>query len=333
MAIEARLRVRRYDPESGGEPYYQEYETSVPEWGTVLDALIQIREAQDGTLTLRCSCRSAICGSCAMKVNGESALACKTKLVDIAPDGETVTVEPMGNQPIVRDLVVDMQPFWDKVNAVQPYLQPDGPPESGREYLAPNDAMQHLSGVMNCIMCGACVSECTVLEVDDKFLGPAALAKAYRFAADPRDDKTQERLVDLFDMDGGMWDCTHCFECVQVCPKGVEPMERIVKLREMAMDAGLKDHNGVRHSKAFSDSVEHSGWLDESQLAVKSFKLTSVKDQVGNMPVALRMLMAGKMPNPIHRPISSVREVRRVFDETEQQHQQQIAESTSQKEA
>ena len=95
----------------------------------------------------------------------------------------------------------------------------------------------------------------------------------------------------------------------------------------------MQDHNGVRHSKAFSDSVEHSGWLDETQLAVNSFKLTSVKDQLGNMPVALRMLMAGKMPNPIHRPISSVREVRRVFDETEQQHQQQIAESTSQKEA
>ena len=313
--MQTRLRVRRADPDSGIAPHYDEYAAEVPEWSTVLDALIQVREEQDGTLALRCSCRSAICGSCAMRVNGEAGLACKTKLAEVASDGEAVTVEPMGNMPVVRDLVVDMQPFWDKVRAVHPFLQPDGPPPSGREYIAPDETMQHLTGVMNCIMCGACVSDCTVLEVDDKFLGPAALAKAYRFAADPRDDQTEERLTALFNLDGGMWDCTHCLACVQVCPKDVAPMDRILKLREMAMDAGLEDHNGVRHSDSFAHSVEHAGRLDENRLAAESFGLTNLRAQLENIPVALRMLLSGKLPNPIHRPIPKADEVKRLFHE------------------
>src|SRR3990170_4280948 len=118
--MEVNLRVRRYDPEAGGEAYYQTYEVESPEYATVLDSLLQVRDYVDGSLSLRCSCRSAICGSCAMRINGQARLACKIKVVSLAPDGEEIVVEPMGNMPVVKDLVVDMQPFWEKVQAVKP---------------------------------------------------------------------------------------------------------------------------------------------------------------------------------------------------------------------
>ena len=132
-----------------------------------------------------------------MRINGRACLACNTRVTDALPaDGGPIVVEPAGNMDVIKDLVVDFAPFWSKVMAVEPWLQPDGP-EPEAEYIAPNEAMLHLAGVMDCIMCGACVSDCTVLEVDSNFLGPAALAKAYRFVVDPRDDADSSRLAKL----------------------------------------------------------------------------------------------------------------------------------------
>ena len=177
--MQVKLNVRRYDPESTKTvAHFQEYQMEMDDSSTILDALIQIREDVDGTLSLRCSCRSAICGSCAMRVNGEAGLACNTKIIDMLPkDGSAITVEPAGNLPVIKDLVVDFQPFWKNVKAVEPWLQPEGE-EPETEYLAPDEDMLHLAGVVSCILCGACVSDCTVLEVDENFLGPAALAKS-----------------------------------------------------------------------------------------------------------------------------------------------------------
>ena len=232
------LTVKRYDPERARDKSYdQDYLLDVPDHFTVLDALIKIREEVDESLAVRCSCRAAICGSCAMRVNGRAGLGCKTRLLSNADDNGVVRVEPMGNQPVVKDLVVDMSVFWGKIRAVKPYLQPEGPEPEG-EYVASNDSMLKLLQTMGCIMCGACVSDCTVLEVNQDFLGPAALAKSYRFVGDPRDDATNQRFAEL-DEAGGMWDCTRCFECVQACPKGVAPMDQIMKLREEAAAAGF----------------------------------------------------------------------------------------------
>jgi len=293
--MQVKLKVRRFDPEKGTSPYYQEYELDVPDYFTVLDALIQVREDVDETLALRCSCRSAICGSCAMRINGHAALACKTKVVTAAPHGEEILVEPVGNMPVIKDLVADMQPFWDKIRAIQPWLQPSGPPPE-REYIVPNEHMLELVHVTNCIMCGACVSDCTVLEVDKNFLGPAALAKAYRFVGDPRDSMTKERLEELGKY-SGIWDCTHCFECVEVCPKGVAPMDWIMAMREKAMEAGFTDNSGSRHSKAFAESVGHSGWLNEFTLLQKSVGW-NLKELVRLLPGGLRMLFRRKTPSP-----------------------------------
>ena len=190
--MQAKIRVRRYDPESSEQPHLQEYDVDVPEHFSVLDALVKVREEIDPSLALRCSCRAAICGSCAMRVNDRARLACNTRLTSVVDEGGEVRVEPMGNQRVVKDLVIDLQLFWGKVRAVEPYLQPDREPEE--EFIASNESMLNLLTPMGCIMCGACVSDCTALEVDQNFLGPAALAKSYRFVADPRDDQGKQRL-------------------------------------------------------------------------------------------------------------------------------------------
>ncbi|MFB3119119.1 MAG: succinate dehydrogenase/fumarate reductase iron-sulfur subunit, partial [Stenotrophomonas maltophilia] len=260
--MDVKVNIKRYDSDADAPAsYWQEFSLAVPETATVLDALIQIREEMDGTLSLRCSCRSAICGSCAMRVNGHAVLACKTRASESLNSEGVVTVEPAGNMPVVKDLVVDFDTFWDKIRAVEPYLQPQGTEPEG-EYIASNESMLHLSSVTACIMCGACVSDCTVLEVDPTFLGPAALAKAYRFTADPRDGDAagvSQRRLEQLGLPSGMWDCTRCYECVQVCPKGVAPMDRIMALREQAISLGLGNNNGARHAEAFTESVAHSG--------------------------------------------------------------------------
>ena len=318
--MDVTVRIRRYDPEAGNpESYWQDFPLTLDDSATVLDALIKIREEQDGTLSLRCSCRSSICGSCAMRINGHAALACKTQASKAIDDGNTIVIEPAGVMPVIKDLVVDFDLFWDKIREVEPYLQPQGEEPEG-EYIASNESMRQLSLVTGCIMCGACVSDCTVLEVDPTFLGPAALAKAYRFTADPRDGDadgvSKERLEKLVEATG-MWDCTRCGECVTACPKGVDPMGRIMALRDQAMEAGLNNSNGARHAEAFTEIVGHSGWLNEALLPVKSVGITNIPGLMSFVPVGLRALTHGKMPPLIHHNIENVKNVRNLVKKLE----------------
>ena len=314
------LHVKRFNPEGGDpQPHYQDYSLEVEEHFTILDSLIKVREEMDETLALRCSCRASICGSCAMRVNGHARLACKTKLLSVMGPEGALRIEPAGNLPVVKDLVVDMEPFWDKVQAVQPWLQPQGPEPEG-EYIAPNADMLHLTGVMGCIMCGACVSDCTVLEVDSSFLGPAALAKAYRFVADPRDDADQTRLTQ-YNQAGGVWDCTRCYECVQVCPKGVAPMERIMALRDRAMEAGVPKTYGSRHAEAFTQLVGRNGRLDELRLPLKTFGFFNVPKLLGLLPVGIRAGYKRKVPPILPHRIPGIQEFRRMFQRAKEQDQ------------
>ena len=298
--MQANLTVRRYDPDaSPPRNWDQDYSLEVLDSFTVLDALIQIREEVDGTLTLRAApAAPRYAGSCGMRVNGRARLACKTRIAELAPNGERLLIEPMGNQPVIKDLVVDLDTFFEQIRRVDPYLQPDSIPEEG-EFIASGDSMTNLLGVMNCIMCGACVSDCTVLEVDDRFIGPAALAKAYRFAGDPRDDQTGERLTKLNDEHGGIWDCTRCFQCVEVCPKDVAPMDRIMELRDMAIEAGNRNTSGYRHTESFVNSVRRHGRVDETRLAAwtASAGLTCPGSSK-EAPVAINALLKGKLPSP-----------------------------------
>ena len=309
--MEVKLKVKRFDPEGTAESGYHDYSVDMPANSTVLDSLIEVREYHDSTLALRCSCRSAICGSCNMRINGRARLACKTQVGTLAEEGDTITVEPAGNMPVIKDLVVDMAPFWDKVRAVKPWLQPAGPPPE-REYLVPNEAMAALGEVMNCIMCGACVSDCTSLEVDKTFLGPAALAKAWRFVGDPRDAQDMARLRE-YSEPSGIWDCTRCNMCVNVCPKDVKPMDQILKLRAEAVHAGIKNNNGSRHTLAFVELVGANGRLDEFRLPVFTEGKLNIIGQLSYLPSAPRMVRAGKMPPVFPHKISGIKHVKRIF--------------------
>ena len=289
------LKVKRANPgEAGSQPHFQEYSLDIHPDSTVLDALIQVREEIDGTLALRCSCRASICGSCGMRVNGRAKLVCKTRVESLAPNGEQLVIEPLGNHKVVKDLVVTLDTFFDQIKRVEPYLKPDSVPEQG-EFLAPNEAMTKILTAMNCIMCGCCVSECTVLEVDSNFIGPAALAKAWRFTEDPRDGQREERLKTLNNEDGGIWDCTRCMQCVEVCPKDVAPMDRIMELRDAAIEAGNTNTSGYRHTESFYKSVKKHGRLDEARLALDSAGWTNIPRLLDLAPIGIKVMLKGKM--------------------------------------
>ena len=267
------LKLRRYSPETGEAAYWEEFTIDLDGHRSVLDGILQAKDRQDGSIGIRCSCRAAICGSCGVRINGKPALACHTHLDEAArtahgmgwnaaDEGKekpvVITVEPMGNMPVIKDLIVDMDAVhWKKIQRVTPWLLPEGdPPE--REYIVPMESMIDVTQSMACIQCGACVSDCLSMEVDPLFIGPAALAKAYRFVGDPRDGQHQERLKDLAEDPHGIYDCTHCFNCIEACPKGVAPMSQIMRLRRIAgADHEIDDrNNGHRHEMAFVKNIE-----------------------------------------------------------------------------
>jgi succinate dehydrogenase / fumarate reductase iron-sulfur subunit len=320
------LRVRRYDPESGQPPYWADYLVDLEEHKSVLDAILAVRDREDGSLAIRCSCQAAICGSCGVRINGQAKLACNTKLMDAAARAkdEGITVEPMGNMPVLKDLIVNMDAVhWKKVQRVVPWLMPEGdPPE--REYVVAPETMIDVTQSMACIHCGACVSDCLSMEVDPLFIGPAALAKAYRFVGDPRDARTEERLTDLARDPHGIYDCTHCFNCVQVCPKGVAPMDQIMRLRSRARERDITDaNNGRRHADAFTNIIRKKGLNDERKLLQDSFGVLRPQGQVQllrALPTGLRGFARGKISPKValfHEKLEGMENVRRIYDHAE----------------
>jgi succinate dehydrogenase / fumarate reductase iron-sulfur subunit len=330
------LRIRRYDPESGAPPSWQDFGVDLEGHRSVLDGILQIKDRQDGSLGIRCSCQAAICGSCGVRVNGQARLACNTKLRDVgganagdAGDGP-IEVEPMGNMPVLKDLIVNMDAVhWKKVQRVVPWLLPPGdPPE--REYVVPPETMIDVTQSMACIHCGACVSDCLSMEVDPLFIGPAALAKAYRFVGDPRDARTKERIEDLANDPHGIYDCTHCFQCIEVCPKGVAPMDQIMRLRRRAVrDFDITDqNNGRRHEEAFTTIVRKKGLLDERKLLQDSFGVLRPQGQLQllrSLPTGLRGFARGKISPKValfHEKLEGLENVQRIYDHAEDHHEE-----------
>jgi succinate dehydrogenase / fumarate reductase, iron-sulfur subunit len=329
------IRVRRYDPESGEAPYWAEHTVELEPHRSVLEAILQARDRFDGSIGIRCSCRQAICGSCGVRINGEPALACHTHL-DAARDragGGVIEIEPMGNMPVLKDLIVDMDAVhWKKIQRVTPWLIAKQPvPE--REYLVPKEAMVDVTQTMACIQCGACVSDCLAMEVDPGFVGPAALAKSYRFVGDPRDEEQRARLLDLAQDPQGLFDCTHCFKCVEACPKDVNPMGQIMRLRRIATaDQHIVDrNNGERHEAAFATLIRDNGLLWEAELLPRSyggnswfakFAPASAKELLSSLPAIVKALLRRKVTpagalKPHRIPPEDLRAVQSIYEKVE----------------
>jgi succinate dehydrogenase / fumarate reductase iron-sulfur subunit len=305
------LKIWRYSRETGDREL-REYEIDAPEEATLLDCLDIVKDRHDGTLAYRKSCRMMICGSCGMRMDGAAVLACQTRIYDVVKEGHVPVISAMGNLPIVKDLVVDMGPFWAKFRAVNPYLQPGyEEPPGGREYLISQQRMNVVHKEALCINCGCCVSECNAMESDPEFLGPQALAKAFRFVGDPRDGRKIERLEDLND-EHGIWECTRCYFCNERCPKGVDPRDAIAKLGAESVKEGIDRDMGAKHAKWFITSAKTTGWLRETELVPKTQGIVSAIKQTR---FAIGLAVKGKVPPPFPPHVApNVVESRRLHD-------------------
>jgi succinate dehydrogenase / fumarate reductase, iron-sulfur subunit len=306
--MRVKLTIQKFNPEQDPKPYDRDYFVEAGREMTVLTALLKIKAEIDGTLTFRASCRAAICGSCLMQVNGSQKLACKVSIYEEMEHHGKMTIGPMANMPVIKDMVVRMDPFWEKIKAVSPYLLSTGERPVSTEAL--KDLHEKLHNADGCIMCGACVSACTSYEVSRGFLGPAALAKAYRFQADPRDERHVERLESLQKPDG-IWDCVRCNFCVQVCPKDVKPMEQIVRLRRLAIEAGFDRSVEARHITQFVKVVAEEGRLNETKLPVL-MTWGHWKKMLRIIPLGIKMFLHGKTPFPFKR-VPGRDEIRAIF--------------------
>jgi len=224
-----RFRIYRYDPEQDQKPYMKEYDVALePSDRMLLDALIRIK-ASDDSLSLRRSCREGVCGSDAMNINGKNGLACITPLVELK---EPVELRPLPGLPVIRDLIVDMSQFFKQYHSIKPYLQNADPLPEKERLQSPTDR-EELDGLYECILCACCSTSCPSFWWNpDKFVGPAGLLAAYRFIADSRDQATNDRLDDLEDP-YRLFRCHSIMNCVDVCPKGLNPTRAIGRIKEI----------------------------------------------------------------------------------------------------
>jgi succinate dehydrogenase iron-sulfur subunit len=308
--MDVALKIWRYDSQTG-ERELKRYEVEAPEWACLLDVLDIIKDSVDGTLAYRKSCRMMICGSCGMRMDGRAVLACKERMLPIVEEGREPVISAMGNLPIIKDLVVDMSPFWGKIRAIKPSLQPgyEEPPE--KEWVIPQEQMNPIHKEALCIMCGCCVSECNSMESDPEFLGPAALAKGFRFVGDPRDKADVERLNE-YNAEHGIWDCTRCYFCNERCPKGVDPRDAIAKLGAESIRRGIDHDKGAKHAKWFVNSSKTTGWLREEELVPKTQGwIATLKDA----RFAAGLMKRGKArPIPFPHVAADVNEARALYN-------------------
>lgn len=221
------LKIRRFNPETDKKPWWGKYELDVEPTDRVLDALHQVKWYQDGTLTLRRSCAHGICGSDAMRINGRNRLACKVLIKDM---GRKITVEPILGLPVIKDLVVDMEPFMAHYRSVMPYLINDEP-APGTERLQSIEERERFDDTTKCILCAACTTACPSFWAKGEYVGPAAIVQAHRFIFDSRDRADQERLNVLAEPDG-VWRCRTIYNCTEACPRDIQVTQAIAEVKK-----------------------------------------------------------------------------------------------------
>jgi succinate dehydrogenase / fumarate reductase iron-sulfur subunit len=227
--ITVTFRVRRFNPEVSAEATWEDFQLEIDPKERVLDGLHKIKWDVDGSLTFRRSCAHGICGSDAMRINGKNRLACKTLIKDINPE-KPITIEPIKGLTVLKDLVVDMEPFFQAYRDVMPFLITKDTNEPTRERLQSAEDRARFDDTTKCILCAACTSSCPVFWNDGQYFGPAAIVNAHRFIFDSRDEAGEQRLEILNDKDG-VWRCRTTFNCTDACPRGIEVTKAIAEVK------------------------------------------------------------------------------------------------------
>jgi succinate dehydrogenase / fumarate reductase iron-sulfur subunit len=229
--VSLQVRIRRYNPEVGTDPWWDEFTVEVEPTDRILDVLHEVKWYQDGTLALRRSCAHGICGSDAMLINGSNRLACKVLVKDVLPK---VTVEPIRGLPVLKDLIVDMEPFFDGYKKVLPYLINDDEPDTDRERYQSAEDRERFDDTTKCILCAACTTSCPIFWGDDGYIGPAAIVNAHRFIFDSRDQGARQRLQILGEK-SGVFRCRTTFNCTEACPRGIKVTQAIQEVKRAIM--------------------------------------------------------------------------------------------------
>jgi succinate dehydrogenase / fumarate reductase iron-sulfur subunit len=234
------VKIKRFNPELDSKPHFETYAVEADPTDRVLDVLHSVKWYQDGTLALRRSCAHGICGSDAVRINGQNGLACKVLVKDVVKDGGTMQVEPLLGLPLIKDLIVDMEPFFEHYRSVLPYMVNDSPlPEDGRERLQTQEARERFDEGTKCILCAACTTSCPSFWANGKYVGPAAIVQAHRFIFDDRDQAAGERLEVLGDQ-FGVFRCRTAFNCTEACPREI-PITQLIGEVKQVLSSGQID--------------------------------------------------------------------------------------------
>lgn len=251
-------KIKRFD---GKKEWIQEYTLPYEKGRTILWGLLKIRDEQDPTLKFNSACRSAICGSCAVRVNGKSMLACKTSLDEMLKlyNSDCVTIEPLNNFKIIRDLVVDWEPKFERMKEVAPWLICPDDHDHSKGFVQSNEDVKKFNNATDCTLCGICVSECPQLTVNPEgFFEPFIFNKAFRFSTDSRDASPKSHIEPSL-YEGDLWKCVQCMKCVDSCPKTVKLVDHISGLREQSISMGYSDNDGARHAQAYVENIKEYG--------------------------------------------------------------------------
>ena len=301
--MKAKIVVSRGTEEKPGS---DEFLVDVKEGETVLDILRKIKDQFDGSLTFRYSCRSGICGSCAVHINGTGKLACKTQALPEVKKYGLLKIEPLRSATVVKDLVVDFEGFFNVLEKLETWIDP-----AQENIKISAEEIKPVDESAGCILCGICTFNCETYCFEQKFAGPAAMAQTYKVIADPRGRERKKRLKKA--IEHGLWWCSRSYYCSELCPKDVKPGEKIFNLRGMCLDEDLKCTSGAKRVIEFLDSVEHHGRLNETLLPLKAKGLGSIT----LFPVGLRLLSKGKVPSLIMKDINGLEEVKHIMEKKE----------------
>lgn len=306
--MDVTLKIHRFVE---GKSWEQSYKVTVKLGMTLLDALTEVKEKQDPTLSFTSSCRSCICGACSVRVNGNAELSCEKPVEELVKryNTDTLVIEPLGNFKVIRDLVVDWDPKYAELKKIKPTITPKKEFSAEKGCKQSIDDFNKYKKLAGCILCGSCVSECNKNRLgQDDFMDPFVFVKAAKLVEDSRNLTPEQHLKAV--VEAGLWRCFNCQECTAKCPKGLDPAGAIEKLKEFTFKYKMPANVGSNHAKAIYDDITDSGMLDESKLNIKSegFLAAALR-----MPMAVRLLRSGKLnpldSHPVNKEIKTIKAI------------------------